>query len=63
MKHVKPYVYKPELRELLILPQQQKDLIDVLTGDMGVLVDVFKFCAAFRGVDAVTAATRKKLAA
>lgn len=39
MDHMKPYVYKPELREKLIMPPQHEDLIDALTGDMDVLME------------------------
>jgi hypothetical protein len=37
--HMKKYVYKPELREKLILPNSHEDLIDALTGDMDVLME------------------------
>ena len=36
---VKPYIYQPELKEKLILPQEQTDLIDILTAEMDVLMD------------------------
>ncbi len=35
--HLTPYVYRPELREKLILPQAQRDLLDVLTTDTDLL--------------------------
>ncbi|MNY85828.1 ATP-dependent zinc metalloprotease FtsH 2 [compost metagenome] len=34
-----PYVYKPELREKLVLPEVHRDLIDVLVEDMDILMD------------------------
>lgn len=34
-----PYAYQPELKEKLILPEEQIDLIDILTGEMDVLMD------------------------
>jgi hypothetical protein len=33
------YEYKPELREKLVLPREQTDLIDILTAEMDVLMD------------------------
>jgi len=36
---MKPYQYQPELKEKLILPQEQTDLIDILTAEMDVLMD------------------------
>lgn len=33
------YEYKPELREKLVLPDSHRDLIDILTSDLDVLVD------------------------
>jgi SpoVK/Ycf46/Vps4 family AAA+-type ATPase len=39
MDHMKPYVYRPEIREHLILPAEHEDLIDALTGDMDVLME------------------------
>lgn len=36
---VEPYQYQPELKDKLILPQEQKDLIDILTAEMDVLMD------------------------
>lgn len=35
----KPYVYDPSLREKLVLPDNHRDLIDVLTTDMDVFVE------------------------
>jgi hypothetical protein len=35
------YQYKPELREKLILPTEHRDLIDILTADMNVLMEDF----------------------
>jgi hypothetical protein len=37
VSNLAPYVYRPELREKLILPQVQRDLLDVLTTDTDVL--------------------------
>lgn len=34
------YVYQPELREKLILPEDHKDLIDILTSDLTLLEDI-----------------------
>jgi hypothetical protein len=34
-----PYQYQPELKQKLILPQEQTDLIDILTAEMDVLMD------------------------
>ena len=36
---VEPYVYDPSLRDKLILPQEHRDLIDILTDDMDVVMD------------------------
>lgn len=36
---VHPYRYQPELKDKLILPQEQVDLIDILTAEMDVLMD------------------------
>lgn len=36
---VQPYRYQPELKQKLILPQEQTDLIDILTAEMDVLMD------------------------
>lgn len=34
-----PYPYQPELKEKLVLPPEQTDLIDILTAEMDVLMD------------------------
>jgi hypothetical protein len=34
-----PYVYRPDLKQKLILPEEQTDLIDILTAEMDVLMD------------------------
>lgn len=34
-----PYAYQPELKQKLILPEEQTDLIDILTAEMDVLMD------------------------
>lgn len=39
MRHLKPYQYRPELRNKLILPAEHGDLIDALTADMNVLME------------------------
>jgi hypothetical protein len=36
---IQPYRYRPDLKEKLILPQEQTDLIDILTAEMDVLMD------------------------
>jgi len=36
---IQPYQYQPELKDKLILPQEQTDLIDILTAEMDVLMD------------------------
>ncbi|MEM0910549.1 MAG: AAA family ATPase [Pseudomonadota bacterium] len=36
---MKPYAYKPDLKDKLILPPEQTDLIDILTAEMDVLMD------------------------
>lgn len=36
---LQPYVYRPELRDKLILPPEHGDLIDALTADMDVLME------------------------
>jgi ATPase family associated with various cellular activities (AAA) len=36
---VRPYAYAPQLKEKLILPPEQTDLIDILTAEMDVLMD------------------------
>lgn len=39
VQNLEPYVYKPELRDKLILPDTHRDLIDILTSDLDVLMD------------------------
>jgi hypothetical protein len=34
-----PYVYRPDLKQKLILPEEQTDLIDILTAEMDLLMD------------------------
>jgi hypothetical protein len=34
-----PYRYQPDLKQKLILPEEQTDLIDILTAEMDVLMD------------------------
>lgn len=34
-----PYVYQPELKDKLVLPQEHTDLIDILTAEMEMLLD------------------------
>jgi len=36
---IEPYVYQPELKQKLVLPPEQTDLIDILTAEMDVLMD------------------------
>lgn len=36
---LEPYRYQPELRDKLVLPEEQTDLIDILTAEMDVLMD------------------------
>lgn len=36
---MQPYRYQPELKEKLVLPEEQTDLIDILTAEMDVLMD------------------------
>jgi hypothetical protein len=36
---IQPYCYQPELKEKLVLPEEQTDLIDILTAEMDVLMD------------------------
>ncbi len=36
---LEPYVYQPELKQKLVLPEEQTDLIDILTAEMDVLMD------------------------
>jgi len=37
--HLSPYRYRPELKDKLVLPPEQVDLIDILTAEMDVLMD------------------------
>lgn len=39
VQNLSSYEYKPELREKLILPVQHRELIDILTADMNVLME------------------------
>ncbi|MDZ4344115.1 MAG: ATP-binding protein [Candidatus Binatia bacterium] len=39
INHMKQYVYRPELRDKLILPPEHADLIDALTSDMDILME------------------------
>ena len=39
VEDVKPYEYQPGLKQKLILPEEQTDLIDILTAEMDVLMD------------------------
>ncbi|SMF97546.1 ATPase family associated with various cellular activities (AAA) [Methylomagnum ishizawai] len=36
---IRPYEYHPELKQKLVLPEEQTDLIDILTAEMDVLMD------------------------
>jgi hypothetical protein len=36
---MRPYAYRPQLKEKLVLPEEQTDLIDILTAEMDVLMD------------------------
>jgi hypothetical protein len=36
---MKPYAYQPDLKQKLVLPEEQTDLIDILTAEMDVLMD------------------------
>ncbi len=36
---IEPYEYKPALKQKLVLPEEQTDLIDILTAEMDVLMD------------------------
>ena len=36
---IQPYEYRPQLKQKLILPSEQTDLIDILTAEMDVLMD------------------------
>jgi hypothetical protein len=39
VQDMEPYTYKPELRDKLILPQDHRDLIDILVSDMEILME------------------------
>lgn len=39
VEDMKPYAYQPDLKNKLILPEEQTDLIDILTAEMDVLMD------------------------
>jgi hypothetical protein len=39
VEDVKPYAYQPDLKQKLVLPEEQTDLIDILTAEMDVLMD------------------------
>lgn len=39
VSHLAPYRYQPELKDKLVLPPEQVDLIDILTAEMDVLMD------------------------
>lgn len=39
VEDMQPYVYQPELKQKLILPPEQTDLIDILTAEMDMLMD------------------------
>jgi hypothetical protein len=39
VEDVEPYVYQPDLKQKLVLPEEQTDLIDILTAEMDVLMD------------------------
>jgi hypothetical protein len=41
VRNLKPYEYKPELRDKIVLPDLHRDLIDVLTGAADVTLDDF----------------------
>jgi hypothetical protein len=36
---MQPYAYQPQLKHKLVLPPEQTDLIDILTGEMDLLID------------------------
>jgi hypothetical protein len=36
---MEPYAYQPDLKQKLVLPEEQTDLIDILTAEMDVLMD------------------------
>jgi hypothetical protein len=39
VEDVAPYLYQPDLKDKLVLPEEQTDLIDILTAEMDVLMD------------------------
>lgn len=39
VEDIAPYVYDPDLKHKLVLPEEQTDLIDILTAEMDVLMD------------------------
>jgi hypothetical protein len=39
VEDMEPYEYQPQLKDKLVLPQEQTDLIDILTAEMDVLMD------------------------
>ncbi len=39
VEDVEPYRYQPDLKQKLVLPEEQTDLIDILTAEMDVLMD------------------------
>ena len=39
VEDIEPYVYQPDLKQKLVLPEEQTDLIDILTAEMDVLMD------------------------
>jgi hypothetical protein len=41
VQHLREYCYQPALRDKLVLPAHHRDLIDILTSDMGVFVQDF----------------------
>jgi hypothetical protein len=39
VEDMQPYVYQPDLKNKLVLPEEQTDLIDILTAEMDLLMD------------------------
>jgi len=39
VEDIEPYAYQPDLKQKLVLPEEQTDLIDILTAEMDVLMD------------------------
>ena len=39
VEDIEPYQYRPDLKQKLVLPEEQTDLIDILTAEMDVLMD------------------------